>query len=248
MAVNIYGHPARLRELRLLANDLDLILIEDNAEAPFATCHGKPTGSFGHASTFSFFGNKVITSGEGGAVTTDDPEKNELMRTLRDHGMSRVQKYHFPYIGYNYRLNNLSAALLLAQIERKDETLRKRNELFLKYDAIFRNNDDFSIRPVSSWATSSPWLYSILAKNKELKEDLENRLRLNEIETRPLFRPIHLEPPYIGKSNCRISGELTVTSDISSRGLSLPTSSNFSRREIAHIMYVTKKSLQSIKA
>jgi len=131
--VHLYGHPANMEEINKIAKKHNLFVIEDAAEAHGAEVNGKKVGSLGHAGVFSFYGNKIITTGEGGMITTNDEELYKKMRYLRDHAMSKEKRYWHTEVGFNYRMTNLQAALGVAQLERIDELLAKKEEIFKWY-------------------------------------------------------------------------------------------------------------------
>ena len=118
-----------------IARDHSLSVIEDAAEAPLATYRGRPTGSLGDVATFSFYGNKILTSGEGGALTTNDDELVARMKLFRGQGMDLTRRYYFPVIGYNYRLTNIAGALLCAQLSRRAELMQRRMAIYARYTA-----------------------------------------------------------------------------------------------------------------
>lgn len=248
LAVNLYGHPAALDELRKIADLNGLALIEDNAEAPFATWKGAATGSFGDISTFSFFGNKVVTSGEGGAVTTNDLQTYNKMKILRDHGMSKSEKYHFPVIGYNFRLNNLSAAVLVAQISRKNEILENREKVYNFYNSIFKKYDFMHLQMISENATLSPWLYPLTLESLNQRNTFMQLLNNYGVETRPFFKPVHLEPPYVKRHNNRVYGSLENTINVSNLGMNLPTASNFKDDELDYLKLAIINSLNEMES
>ena len=222
VAVHLYGHPADMDALGEIARAHGLALLEDAAEAPFATYRGRTTGGLGAVAGFSFFGNKIITCGEGGAVTTNDSHLAERVRLLRGQGMDPDRRYFFPVVGYNYRLTNVAASILCAQMSRKKELLARRDQLFAAYDSAFADMGAIELQPVAPWATRAPWLYTILLRGEGLdRDDVMSRLSADGVDSRPMFIPLHTLPPYQDPA-----GEpLPVTDDLAKRGLSLPTSS-----------------------
>jgi perosamine synthetase len=131
--VHIYGHPADMDQLQQIANENNLVLIEDAAEAHGALYNGKKVGSMSTMASFSFFGNKIITTGEDGAITTNSAELADRARFLRDHGMSRTKRYWYTEVGYNYRMTNMQAALGLAQMNSIDLFIEQRAEILNAY-------------------------------------------------------------------------------------------------------------------
>src|SRR5690606_32782647 len=132
--VHLYGQPVDMDALRELADAHDLLILEDAAEAVGAKYRGRKAGSLGDAATFSFFGNKIITTGEGGMVTTSDDDLAKRLRILRGQGMDPERRYWFPITGYNYRMTNVAAAIGLAQMERIEHHLERRREVAASYD------------------------------------------------------------------------------------------------------------------
>lgn len=223
ISVHLYGNPCNLSYLRKLCDSKNIYLIEDAAEAPFATHKGTQVGSFGDISTYSFFGNKIISSGEGGAVVTSNNDLWQAMKILRNQGMDPNRRYFFTEIGYNYRLTNIQCALLVAQLERSNEMLERRNSVYSIYNEALEDIQGVEFQRVEDFDVRSPWLYTILlGENLELSvEDVMKGLGKVGIETRPAFIPIHQLPPYANFNHL----ELPNTEHISKFGLSLPTSS-----------------------
>ena len=232
--VHLYGNPSGSIKFRELCDDRGVTLIEDAAEAPFANENGRIAGSIGHVASFSFFGNKIISSGEGGAVTTTNFKLYERMKLLRDQGMSLERRYYFPAIGFNFRITNLQAAILTGQLERKTEMMAARFKVVETYTEVLRNSASVEFQRVAPNTVASPWLFSIRLKSPKLSiSELSDKLSSVGIETRPLFIPIHLMPPYKEYAN----DTFPVAESLNSTGISLPTSSTYNVttiREIAH--------------
>jgi perosamine synthetase len=232
--VDLYGNPSDLLSLEKFCEEKEIFLIDDAAEAPFATSRDRRVGSFGIASSFSFFGNKIISSGEGGAITTSNKVLWEKMKLLRDQGMDPQRRYFFPEIGFNYRLTNIQCALLCAQLARKDELIGKRNLLYSRYDEAFRNMEFIKHQKVNNFSKRSPWLYTFLVTGSlaSKRNEIMRSLALKGIETRPIFIPIHTLPPYSPHASLK----LAVTQGISETGISLPTSSTMSASEQEYVI------------
>jgi perosamine synthetase len=223
IVVHLYGHPAPLADLADYCAKKKIHLVEDVAEAPFAVSQGLRVGTVGVASTFSFYANKVLTSGEGGAITSNDDQLVADMKQFRDQGMDRKRRYFFPVVGYNYRMTNLQAAIALAQLHRREELIANRLKLCSFYSENLDGQRGITFQKVAPWASRSPWLYSILLDSKQERDALMLHLDSRGIETRPFFIPIHSLPPYLkaGKSK-----SMAITLDVSSRGVNIPTWSN----------------------
>ncbi|MEZ5351935.1 MAG: DegT/DnrJ/EryC1/StrS family aminotransferase [Bryobacteraceae bacterium] len=224
VVVHLYGHPADMDPIAAIARRHNLFILEDAAEAHGATYRGRPAGSLSHAATFSFYGNKIITTGEGGMITTADPALAERIRLLRGQGMDPSRRYWFPIVGYNYRMTNIAAAIGLAQLERIGHHLDKRAAIAALYDAALAPIDGAIVRPhVAAWARHSYWSYSILLRHggAEERDAVMEALAADGIETRPVFIPLHAMPPYQPPfAGCR--GPYPVAERIGASGISLP--------------------------
>ncbi len=235
--VHIYGHPADMTPLLELARQHGLHVIEDAAEAHGALYKGKRVGSLGEINAFSFYGNKIITTGEGGLLTTDNDALDEKVRFLRDHAMSPERRYWHTEIGYNYRMTNLQAALGVAQMERIEEFIAKKRHIAQTYNQGLREITSITLPPEASWAASVYWMYSILlARDFPLSRDeVMARLRHQNIDSRPFFYPIHIQPPY------QAGISLPVAEDLSRRGINLPSAVTLSGEDILRIVLALRK-------
>jgi perosamine synthetase len=225
IAVHLLGHPADMDRLEHLAAVHGLWVVEDAAEAVLARYKGRPVGGLGHLATFSFFGNKLFTCGEGGAVTLSDDHLATRMRILRGQGMDPRRRYWFPVTGYNFRLTNLACALLCAQLERRDAILQRRRDVYANYDRLLRDIPGVNFQPVAPWAELSPWMYAVQITPEEFgctRDELIAYLAEHNIETRPMFVSLHTLPPFRERSQQR--GEvLPVTDRLSTTAIMLPT-------------------------
>ena len=243
IGVHLYGQPFDLGPIVSLAKKYNVHLVEDAAEAPFSTYKGVPVGSFGIASSFSFYGNKVITSGEGGAIATSDSALADRMRVIRSQGMDPNQRYFFPVIGHNFRLTNVAAAILCAQLERLPDILAKRHELCEAYDIEIGSIQELSVQQKMEWSTWTPWLASVTLdeRYKGSRSKLLTQLDSRGVETRPFFIPVHQMPPYRNEEVSDI--EFPVSCSVAQLGFNLPTSSNMSTQDARNIMDIVKTSL-----
>lgn len=225
IAVHLYGHPADMDAINAVASARGLWVVEDAAEAHFARYRGRPVGTLGSIGTFSFYGNKVITSGEGGAITLNDPALEARVRMLRGQGMDPERRYFFPMVGYNYRLTNVACALLCAQLERREQLVARRRRVFNGYRRRLRGIPGIGFQPVAPWAEPAPWLFCITVDEEEYgvsRDALMDHLAKAEIETRPFFIPIHTLPPY-SEASRRRGDRLPVTERLGAAGMNLPT-------------------------
>jgi len=225
LAVHLMGHPADMDRLKQIAAVHGLWVVEDAAEALLARYKGRPVGSLGHVATFSFFGNKLFTSGEGGAVTVNDEGLNTRMRILRGQGMDPQRRYYFPVTGYNFRLTNVACAILCAQLERREQIMERRRAIYATYDRLLGGIPGIALQPVAPWAELSPWMYVVRIDADQFgctRDQLMSHLVQQNIETRPMFVPLHTLPPFREESRRR--GEcLPVTDQVSASAVMLPT-------------------------
>lgn len=236
MAVDLYGHPFDHTNVSAFAERHGLSVVEDAAEAHFSSSHGQPVGTLGTISSFSFFGNKVLTCGEGGGVTTGSPELHEKMLLLRNQGMDPNRRFYHPLVGNNFRLNNLSAAVLCAQFNRKEELLSKRRAVFVEYESQLRASEiGLSLRPLHPWAVNTPWLFSVLLPERIVpaRGAVMEILLQHNIETRPFFQCVDEMPPY---KKFRKASNLQKSRAISKAGINLPTSSLMTPQDVKRVI------------
>jgi perosamine synthetase len=229
MPVHLYGHPADMDPIMELAHQHNLWVVEDAAEAHGARYKGRRVGSLGHIGCFSFYGNKIITTGEGGMLTTNDSTWDEKARLLRDHGMSKTKRYFHSVIGCNYRMTNIQAAIGVAQLEQVDDFLARRKRISDIYTAQLKETPGLVLPPVASWAEPVCWLYSILMKDKS-RDEVVTLMAQENIDTRPFFIPMTVLPPYQKNTH-----PCPVSEDISARGLNLPSSTGLTDQEVIRV-------------
>ncbi|EKS38729.1 DegT/DnrJ/EryC1/StrS family aminotransferase [Afipia clevelandensis] len=236
MVVHLYGGACDMEPIVEICRAHNLLLIEDAAEAFGTRYKGQHVGTFGEISTFSFFGNKTITTGEGGMVVTNNSDLYEKAYRLKTQGVSPHREYWHEIIGYNYRMTNICAAIGLAQIEQADHILSKKRQVTRWYEQYLRNLP-LKAQSVQPDTEHSWWMYSVLLETEQLRDDLRDFLRAAGIETRPLFPPIHCLPPYN-------RGEVfPVAENLSGRGLTLPSYPELREEEIAIISVKVKEFL-----
>ncbi|MCL4508948.1 MAG: DegT/DnrJ/EryC1/StrS family aminotransferase [Chloroflexi bacterium] len=229
--VHLYGHPADMDDICALAAHHNLLVVEDAAEALGACYKQRKVGTIGHASVFSFYGNKMITTGEGGMLVTDDPDLYQRARVLRDHGMDPDRRYWHPWIGFNFRLTNLQAALGVAQLTRIDDLLGAKISNAQAYRRILAGIPGVEPQREQEWAASSWWMFSVTL-GEELAmtpNELARRLRERGIDSRPVFHPIHHMPPY--HQDLR----LPVSERIARTGLSLPSGALLTQGDVERV-------------
>ncbi len=233
LAVHLYGHPADMDPILGIARTHNLFVLEDAAEAHGARYKGQRVGSLGDAATFSFFGNKIITTGEGGMVTTGNTKLQDQMRLLKGQGVDPNHRYWFPIVGYNYRMTNVQAAIGLAQLEQIDEHLRCRQEIAEIYGSVLSPLEDVLTLPtVQPWASHVFWSYPIVLKDNSPvnSERLMSSLAADGIETRPVFIPIHTMPPYLKEGEAH-----PIAEKLGRNGISLPMHGLLTGKDVEYI-------------
>ncbi len=220
--VHLYGQPADMDAIITFAEEHGLYIIEDCAEAHGARYKEKPIGSFGHISCFSFYGNKIITTGEGGMCLCNDDELNQTMRMLRDHGMSPNRRYYHEMVGFNYRMTNMQAAIGVAQMEQFTTNIEQRDQIRLYYDENLSGISQLKLQQELPNRRRVNWLYSLLFDDQggsETINSIQHGLHDAGIDSRPFFIPLSAMDIY---TKYRSEGTPNAE-EISRQGLSLPT-------------------------
>jgi perosamine synthetase len=245
IAVHLYGHPADMESIKAVAAPDGIPVIEDAAEAHGALYKGRKVGGLGAIGVFSFYGNKLITTGEGGMLITDDDNIVERARFLRDHAMTPDRRYWHPEIGYNYRMTNLQAALGVGQLERIDSLLARKRMIFGHYQDFLKSSIRLRLNPERSWAKNAFWLTSITLDEHIDRDKTIINLRERGIDSRPFFYPIHDLPPY--RNRCRAVGKegenCPVSKKLASTGMNLPSGHGLERSDIQYISEMLLKVL-----
>ncbi|MEZ6131813.1 MAG: DegT/DnrJ/EryC1/StrS family aminotransferase [Planctomycetaceae bacterium] len=228
MAVHLYGQACNMNEIVALARDHDLLVVEDCAEAIGTRIGAQHVGTFGDIASFSFYGNKTITTGEGGMVVTNNPTLRNRTSHLKGQGLAEFREYWHDIIGYNYRMTNICAAIGCAQLERIDSTLAKKREIAGWYRA--RLADAFEFQVEERGTTHSHWMVCLLVESADARDPLRNRLAQGGVETRPVFYPVHSMPMY-----AHAYRRMPVADDVASRGINLPSYPDLAADEIEYI-------------
>ena len=239
MPIHTYGHPAEMDAIRELAERRGLMIVEDAAEAHGAEYRGRKVGSFGKVAAFSFYANKIVTTGEGGIVVTDDDELAARLRTMRNYGFTQERHFWHKVVGFSYRLTNLQAAIGLGQLERVEELVAARIAHARRYNALLEGVEGIATPREAPGVRSVYWMYGILVGDSfGLSRDrLRQVLADHGIETRSFFIPIHLQPIYAHL----YSESFPVSEDLGSRGFYLPSSSGLSDDGIDFICQVIRE-------
>ena len=229
MAPHIYGHPCEMDILLDICDRHHLLLIEDCAEAIGSKYNDQHLGTFGDIAAYSFFGNKTITTGEGGMVVTNSNALYDKARNLKNQGISDILYWH-DAIGYNFRMTNICAAIGLAQLERIDEIITSKIRIAALYRKAFENTA-IEFHGQADNAFNSYWMCSILIPHAEQRNELRSFLNQSGIETRPLFYPVHSMPIY---SRFATSG-FPIADNISLRGINLPSYPDLTDEDVQFI-------------
>lgn len=246
MAVHIYGLPVDMEPLLAIAEKHDLFVIEDAAEMIGQTYKGKICGSFGHISTFSFYPNKHVTTGEGGMCVTGDEKLAERCRSLRNLCFRREQRFVHEELGWNYRMTNLQAALGCAQLEQLDKHVLKKREIGYRYNKLFADNNDMQL-PLSktNYAENIYWIYGLVLNDNVPFDALEAMKRLGEkgIGARPFFWPMH-EQPVLKKMGLFEDESYPVSERIACRGFYVPSGLGLTESEQVCVADALRKYVQ----
>jgi len=217
MAVHLYGHPCDMDALRRLCDRYRLFLIEDCAEAVGTSWKGHAAGTFGDVAAFSFFGNKTITTGEGGMLVTADPTLFDRARRFKGQGLADHRQYWHDIVGYNYRMTNICAAIGVAQLERLDSILVRKRHIANMYREALRETPT-TLHAECVDGHHSYWMVTILVERQKDRDPLRAHLAQAGIETRPTFYPVHTMPMYSHRFQRN-----PVAEDIAWRGINIPS-------------------------
>jgi len=235
LPVHTYGHPVDMDAVMALADRHGLFVLEDCAEAHGAEVRGRRTGGLGHAGAFSFYANKMLTTGEGGMITTNDDRLARRARNLRDHAFSPERHFWHKSLGFNYRMTSLQAAVGLAQTEQLDRFVENRRRNARWYTERLRDVRGIIPPPEAAWAKSVFWMYAVLVEDDFgiSRDDLRLFLARNGIETRTFFIPMHLQPIY----HAAFRGQrYPVAERLCRQGFYLPSAATLTEETIDHIV------------
>ena len=236
MVVHLYGQSADMDVIMDIADEYNLLVIEDSAEAFGSLYKGKHVGTFGDVGTFSFFGNKTITCGEGGMVIAKDIAVYKRMKHLKNQGVSYKKQYWHDVVAFNYRMTNMQASIGVAQLERAKYFIERKREIASLYKK-YLSESPVEVHVEQNETLHSYWMTSILVANANDRSKLQAFLKENDIETRPLFYPVHTMPMY------KTGESFPVAEDLGSRGLNLPSWPGLKNDEIVFICAKIKEYL-----
>lgn len=242
IVVHLYGQAAKMHALLALANEFDIPVIEDAAEALGSTYHGQPLGTFGKLGVLSFNGNKIITTSGGGALLSEDESLIKQARFLATQARDHAPHYQHSQIGYNYRMSNIAAGIGRGQMEVLPERVAQRRKNFAFYQQAFADIPAISFQPELENTLSNRWLTCLVVDetkaNGVTRETIRLALTEQNIEARPLWKPMHLQPvfahyPYYGMRH--------VAEDLFNRGVCLPSGSNLSENDLTRIAEIVRR-------
>ena len=246
MPVHMYGHPCDMDRILEIARRRGLRVLEDACEAHGAEVRGRRVGSLGAAAVFSFYGNKIMTTGEGGMVVCNDDAFAARLRLLVNQGFEEPRFVH-RVMGFNYRMTNLQAAVGVAQLEKLDEKVARKRELARMYAERLADVRDLELPVERAWAKSVYWMYGIVLgeRYRISRNELMRRLREQGVDTRAFFHPMHLQPVFQGSDPLfpDVAGEFPHSARAGGRGLYLPSGHSLTESQIDRVVDALKQCL-----
>jgi perosamine synthetase len=245
LAVDVFGHPAEWDEILRIARKHDLEVIDDSCEALGAEYRGRKVGSFGSAATFAFYPNKQITTGEGGIIVTDNENLARLARSLQNQGRNQMGTWlDHEFLGYNYRLDEMSAALGASQMRRIEEILQKRERVANLYTERL-GPYDWARCPIVKQHVRMSWFVYVVTLADELDRNrMIERMSEDGIPTRAYFSPMH-QQPYLKDHPAALATDLPVTDAYSRRTLALPFHNNLTEEQIDRVVEALRRAVGS---
>jgi len=244
LVVHMYGHPSDMDQIMRIARKHKLLVVEDAAEAHGAEYKGRKCGTFGDISCFSFYANKVITTGEGGMLLMDNKKYKERAEILRNLGFVGYKRYYHKEIARNDRMSNIQAALGIAQLRNIKKLIAKKRRVAALYTSALKNIPDIQIPTEKPWAKNIYWMYGVVLSKKSgyTGKSFQQALKKHGIGTRAFFYPLHLQPVW-KKVRAKTTGKYPVAERISRQGLYLPSGLGTSEKDIKYVCATIKKLL-----
>lgn len=234
IVVNLYGQSAKMDEILAICNEHQVPVIEDAAESLGATYQGKPSGTFGHFGVYSFNGNKIITTSGGGALVSEDLEALKKVRFWVTQARDNARHYQHSELGYNYRMSNVVAGIGRGQLKVLAQRVQRRQEIYNYYKKAFADIPDILLMPLYSEGQSNCWLsvitIDVTSKVKPL--DVMVALENENIESRPVWKPMHLQPFYAGRPFITALGSGSVSQNLFERGVCLPSDTKLTNSDL----------------
>lgn len=233
--VHIYGHPVDMDKIEAIADKYNLIVIYDSAESHGALYKGQPIGGRGLASCYSFYANKIVTTGEGGMVTTDNKEFADLIRNMKDCCFSTERHFWHKRVGYNFHMTNMQAAVGLAQVEEFDTLVKNHIDHANYYIEQLKDVPGLRFPKNASWATNVYWMFGFEVEPEfgMNRNDLRLFMASKGIETRTFFVPMHLQPCYFDEKNDKV---FPIAERLSERGMYIPSSTGLTKEDMDRVI------------
>jgi dTDP-4-amino-4,6-dideoxygalactose transaminase len=246
LPVDVFGQPADMDSINAVAKEHSLTVIEDSCEALGAEYKGRQAGTLGDYGVFAFYPNKQITVGEGGMIVTDDDEAADFMRSLRNQGRAVGDTWlQHTRLGYNYRMDEMSAAMGITQMHRLDELLAKREQVAAWYEARLSDFPGVELPIIESYTTRVSWFVYVIRFDPKLDRDaIAQRLGEKGVPARPYFLPIHLQPYMVERFGYR-EGDFPVTEDLGRRGLAVPFSGVMTEEQVEYVCQAIREALSA---
>lgn len=246
MAVHIYGHPLDMEPLLALARRKGIKVLEDAAEAHGALYKGKQAGSLADIAAFSFYANKIVTTGEGGMVVTSDDALAKRCRKLKNlcFPLDGTRRYSHDELGFNYRMSNLHAAIGFAQLERVEKLVAARRKMAHRYIAALTSEDRLQLPVERPWVRNVYWMFGVVLKPfvKRTRDEVMARLHEQGVDSRAFFQPMHSQPA-LATAGCGDRGPFPVSDRLASRGLYLPSTGDLSEKSVQRVAEALRKAL-----
>ena len=242
IVVHLYGIPAKMDEIMKICQKHNVPILEDAAESLGATINGKQTGTFGKFGAFSFNGNKIITTSGGGMLVSDDEERIAKVRFWATQSREKFRYYEHKEIGYNYRLSNISAGIGRGQLKVLDERIAEKTNIHNTYKEGFKNIKEIQMQPYMQNSKPNFWLSAIILDKDSKVTPLQiiEALEKENIESRFIWKPMQLQPVFADRDFITLNENGSVSEDIFSRGVCLPSDTKMTREEQAKVIEIIK--------
>ena len=243
IVVHLYGTPAKIEEIRDICNKHNVPLVEDAAESLGATFNKKQTGTFGKFGIYSFNGNKIITTSGGGMLVSDNNERIQKVRFWATQSREPARHYEHKEIGYNYRMSNICAGIGRGQLKVLDKRIEKKTNIYERYKKSFEGISEIEMQPYMANSKPNHWLSAIiLDKTSKIKPiDIIEALENENIESRPIWKPMHMQPFFKDYDFITLEKEKSIAQDIFERGVCLPTDTKITDEEQKKVIKIIKK-------
>lgn len=237
MVVHLYGHPVQMDKVKKIAQKYQLPIIEDAAEAHGAEYQGQKVGSIGEIGCFSFYANKIVTTGEGGMVVTNSDQIHQKLLLLKDLAHSPQRRFYHEAVGFNYRMTALQAALGLGELENIDKYVQKKRQMAQLYHQLLKNNRLLELPTETKEVFSVYWMYAVRMKKDApiSRDELMMKLEQAGIQTRPFFFPLHAQPVL---KTFHTKSKYPISEDLSARGFYLPSGLALTAKQIQRVAEV----------